>query len=205
MNRLQLEPEQYIEWFDAARAGHVKTVREMAEQFPGIVNVTSYEGASALLTATEEQRYDMVVLLLSLGAKIDLADEQGATPLITTACTGAVDTMKILLERGAQIESRFGEGLSTPLHCAAHNGNLDCVKLLVENGADVMAKTGAGLTALEEARRTGAGACAKYLEQEMSRRVFADEAKMLTGGLAHDIKVGHKITLQRKAREPAHD
>ncbi|MEZ0261765.1 MAG: ankyrin repeat domain-containing protein [Alphaproteobacteria bacterium] len=205
MSRLQLTPEEYTDWFDAARNGNEETVREMAQKYPGIVNTTSYEGASALLTATEEQRNDIVVLLLTLGAQIDLADEQGATPLITTACTGAAGTMKLLLEKGAQVESRFGEALSTPLHCAAHNGNLECVKLLIENGADIMAKTGKGLTALEEARRTGAGDCAKYLELEMTRRHFADEAQMLTGGLVHDIKVGHKITLKRRTRELAHD
>jgi len=201
---LQLTPEQYTEWFDAARTGDDETVREMAAKYPGIVNVASYEGETALLTATEEQRNERVVLLLDLGAKIDQADEQGKTPLISAACTGAVDTMKILLERGAQIESRFGEGLSTPLHCAAHNGNIDCVKLLVENGADVMAKTGHGWTALKEAQSRRATDCAKYLEQEMTRRVFAEEAKMLTQGLPANIKVGHKITLQRK-REPAND
>lgn len=202
---LQLTPEQYTEWFDAARSGDEATVRDMARQFPGIVNAASYEGVTALLTATEEQRNDMVVLLLDLGAKIDQADEEGKTPLISTACTGAVDTMKILLERGAQIESRFGEELSTPLHCAAHNGNIDCVKLLVENGADVMAKTGHGWTALKEAQSARATASAKYLEQEMTRRVFAEEAKLLTQGLPANIKVGHKITLQRKSREPAND
>lgn len=200
---LQLTPEQYTDWFDAARAGEATTVREMAEKFPGIVNVATYEGATALLQATEEQRGDMVVLLLSLGAKIDQADERGSTPLVSTACTGAVDIMKILLEKGAQLESRFGSHLSTPLHCAAHNGNIDCVKLLVENGADIMAKTDQGRTALDEARKAKAGACAKYLEQEMTRHVFAEEAKMLTNGLPADIKACHKITLHRKAPEPA--
>lgn len=194
---LQLTADEYTDWFAAARAGHVETVREMAEKFPGIVNTTTYEGASALLIATEEQRNDMVVLLLKLGAQVDLADEQGATPLTSAACTGAVETMKILLEKGAQIESRFGDGLSTPLHCAAHNGNLDCVKLLIDNGADIMAKTGKGRTALDEARKTGAADCVKYLEQEMTRLHFADEAKMLTEGLSHTITVGHKITLRK--------
>ena len=66
------------------------------------------------------------------------------TPLIIAAHNGHLNSVKILLEYGADIEARGTlkieseviEGC-TPLWAAAATGHLDVVKLLIERNADV--------------------------------------------------------------------
>ena len=58
--------------------------------------------------------------------------------------------MKLLLEKGAEIEAKDNDG-NTPLHSASIREHLEVVKLLLEKGADVNAKSNAGQTPLHSA------------------------------------------------------
>ena len=55
--------------------------------------------------------------------------------------------MKLLVEKGAEIESKDNNG-QTPLSWAAGNGHEVVVKLLVENGAEIESKDNYGGTPL---------------------------------------------------------
>ena len=76
------------------------------------------------------------------------------TPLIIAAHNGHLNSVKILLGYGADIEARgtlkirdtVAEGC-TPLWAAAVTGHLDVVKLLIEQNADVDGRTSTGSTA----------------------------------------------------------
>lgn len=46
----------------------------------------------------------------------------------------------LLLEKGANIESKTRDGL-TPLHCAARSGHEQVVDMLLERGAPISSKT----------------------------------------------------------------
>lgn len=46
----------------------------------------------------------------------------------------------VLLEKGANIESKTRDGL-TPLHCAARSGHEQVVDMLLERGAPISCKT----------------------------------------------------------------
>ena len=77
------------------------------------------------------------------------------TPLIIAARNGNLNSVKILLKYGADIEVRVTlkigdivvEGC-TPLWAAAFTGHLDVVKLLIERNADVDGRTSTGSTPL---------------------------------------------------------
>ena len=67
-------------------------------------------------------------------------DDENRTPLHDAAINGHLDTVKYLVEQGADKEARDDQN-RTPLHLAADNGHLDTVKYLVEQGADKEART----------------------------------------------------------------
>jgi ankyrin repeat protein len=72
--------------------------------------------------------------------------------------------VKLLLEKGADLESKDGFSL-TPLLRAAANGHEAVVKLLLEKGADFMSKDCYGETPLLLATRSGQKAMVKLLEK----------------------------------------
>ena len=84
------------------------------------------------------------------------------TPLIIAAHNGHLNSVKILLGYGADIEARgtlkigneVAEGC-TPLWGAAAADHLDVVKLLLEQNADVDSKTSTGSTPLRVAAHEG--------------------------------------------------
>src|SRR5262249_29837805 len=62
----------------------------------------------------------------------------GATPLLFAARAGDVDSARILLEAGADVNESQPDGLSA-LVLAAHSGNGGVAALLLEHGADANA------------------------------------------------------------------
>ena len=48
--------------------------------------------------------------------------------------------VSLLLEKGANIESKTRDGL-TPLHCAARSGHEQVVDMMLERGAPISSKT----------------------------------------------------------------
>ncbi len=55
-------------------------------------------------------------------------------PLMVAAAFGHVDTVRVLLDAGADVNAKDLTGW-TPLHAAAFKGNLEIVRLLLERGA----------------------------------------------------------------------
>ena len=84
------------------------------------------------------------------------------TPLIIAARNGHLNSVKILLQYGADIEARgtlkTGDEViegCTPLWAAADTGHLDVVRLLIKRNADVDGRTSSGSTPLRVAAHEG--------------------------------------------------
>jgi ankyrin repeat protein len=76
------------------------------------------------------------------------------TPLIVAAAYGHTEVVKLLLEKGAQV-NMGNEGGETALHYAARHGHTKVMRILLEHGADPKSKgTGCG-TPLQWAVRGG--------------------------------------------------
>jgi ankyrin repeat protein len=100
----------------------------------------------AIHWAVADKNARILKVLLAAGAKVNLQDGLGRTPLHVAAAAGDVDTMGLLVAAGADVEARVGVntmpcgpgGLpseATPLAFAAEGGHLAAVRFLLERGA----------------------------------------------------------------------
>ncbi|KAI9856806.1 MAG: hypothetical protein M1813_008743 [Trichoglossum hirsutum] len=80
--------------------------------------------------------------------------ESESQELTKAAWAGNETAMRQLLENGAEMETRDGDG-RTALHLAARGGHDAVVRLLVGGGANLAARDGLGWTALHEAAASG--------------------------------------------------
>lgn len=55
------------------------------------------------------------------------------------ASSGNPDCVKLLIDKGASVETWDAKKKVTPLHCAANKGHLSCLRILLRHGADVNA------------------------------------------------------------------
>jgi ankyrin repeat protein len=89
---------------------------------------------------------EKVSTLIQGGADVNIRDRRGrATPLMHAAAYGTLDTMRLLLDKGADVNAR-NAGNATALMWAV--SDLAKVRLLLDRGADVNIVSSSGRTAL---------------------------------------------------------
>ena len=106
-------------------------------------------GNTALMMAAFKRNKPAALALLERGAKVNRA---GWSPLHYAAAGDAADIARILIERGAALNSRAPGGL-TPLMMAAREGQESAVAVLLEAGANTSLKSADGMTAADFADR----------------------------------------------------
>ena len=155
----------------AASNGYVEVVKELLTNnaFIDAKNICKW---TALHFATVSGRPEVVQYLLENSAGIDIVDTpQRETPLHKAASdNGNKEIVKLLLEKGADVNAKnmYGE---TPLHKAASdNGNKEIVTLLLEKGANVYAKDTYNQTPLDIAKDKGHTKIVAFLEEIMKKQ-----------------------------------
>ena len=91
-------------------------------------------------------------------------NDDGQTPLYIASSAGNVETVKFLVEHGADV-TRECKGGGCALHIAAMNGHLSVVQFLVERGVDINALTPCGQTPLDLARLNTRQDVVEYITQ----------------------------------------
>ncbi len=106
-----------------------------------------------------------------------IAAHDGWTPLHLAAHYGHLPLVRLLVERGADVEavSRNSIG-NTPLSAAAFGSRFDVVNYLVDRGAQIDAPNRHGKTALDRARETGRRNMAQLLQRRGARHGHAKHA-----------------------------
>lgn len=112
-------------------------------------------GCTSIHTAAEAGNVGCVKRWLALGVSPNSNFCWYAnTPTIKAAAYGRIRVVKLLLEKGADV-NKHNEGGETPLHYAARHGHVKVMEILLDHGADPTKKgTGCG-TPMQWAGRGG--------------------------------------------------
>ena len=123
----------------------------------------------------------IALALLASGARVDGRSHPGGlTPLHLAVRSGHDALARLLISRGADVNSRARDG-RTPLHLAAAGGHESAVKLLLDHRADRRAKNKEFLTPdYEAARAAHAGVVDLILGPRDARGVNAPHKKKKT-------------------------
>jgi ankyrin repeat protein len=119
----------------------------------GVVFVSALSAQAPSDVATYDRWYEAVrgtgprlQGLLVQQPEPNLIDRRGGvTPLMHAAALGSIDSLKLLLDHGANVNARSAAGATALMWAAADPAK---VQLLVERGADVKAASESGRTAL---------------------------------------------------------
>ncbi len=147
---------------DTGRASVVQTLLDAGADINAKCTCTGYLGGgwTALMIAVHKNdRKAMVDMLLAQGADPSLANNQGATPL---TITDNMDTVRALLDRGANVNAKDKEGVTALMLCS-YKCSVEKLRLLLEKNADVNAKNNEGATALLWAATAGNAAAVEVL------------------------------------------
>ena len=101
-----------------------------------IENFTDFE--VDLLKASKNGYTEIAKLLIDKGAKLNIVDKNGKTPLFIASSSGHVETAELFLNEDDEIDS-FNAGGMTPLMGASKNGKTETANLLIRRGADLNA------------------------------------------------------------------
>ncbi|XP_023234600.1 protein phosphatase 1 regulatory subunit 16A-like isoform X1 [Centruroides vittatus] len=124
-----------------------------------------------LLEAAARNDVEEVHRLLTLGVNPDSTNEDGLTALHQCCIDDSEDMMKLLLEFGANVNTKDSEQW-TPLHAAATCGHLHLVKYLISKGADLLAVNADGNMPYDICEDD---ATLDYIESEMAKRGVTQE------------------------------
>ena len=159
----------------AVRERDAAAAREIvSDPSSAVINARGDGGDGALhILAQGRTETDLawIAFLLGNGARPDLQNRDGETPLMIAAQGGWTAAVERLLARGANVNLPNGRG-ETPLIQAVHRRDIAMVRLLVAHGADPDHRDSvAGYSALEYARRdTRAAAILRVLEARRAAR-----------------------------------
>lgn len=80
---------------------------------------------------------NVITRMLNYGADVDERNAAGRTPLAEASKSGELDTVKLLLDRGAEVNVYDTESGFTPLHLAAQQNHPAVIRRLLAAGAQV--------------------------------------------------------------------
>lgn len=135
----------------AAFKGRLDMVKYLVNQ-GAKVNDESTPGMTPLFLAATNGHDDIVKFLIHHGGNPNVVmGEFKWTPLMRACHKGYVNTVKELIQAGADVNAKSAIKW-TPAHNAAESGSLDSFKLLVEHGANIKAENEMGDTPLDLAK-----------------------------------------------------
>ncbi|CAL8264088.1 unnamed protein product [Arctogadus glacialis] len=124
---------------EAARAGETGCVREVLSMvaasgvFIEYVNTRATNGQTAVFMAAAEGHTDVVKLLATAGANLNVKDASGLTPLLAAVSNDKPATAMALIRKGGAVHVTDASGQSC-LHLASAQGSSELVSMLLRFG-----------------------------------------------------------------------
>jgi len=209
-SRDELFSTRVIEILKAARSGDAARVKDLLEQDPRLIAARDPLGNTALILAMTFGHSEVAELLLSAGVKPDIFEAasigrtelvaqflskdaelldsyspEGFTVVALAAHFGQIDTLELLIAKGANINAVSKHPMNvTPLHAALFGRQIEAARVLVRAGADVRPRRGgtgwprAGWSALHYAAGFGFTELARtFLDNGAELDASDDEGK----------------------------
>ena len=141
---------------EAVALGDRRKVGEMLDRDPSLLHSYTADGYPAVGLAIFFRHPDLARELIERGADVGARarNPQQVMPVHAAAAACDVETMRLLLDRGAEVDARQQMGY-TALHAAAGRGDEKMLDVLLARGADARLKTDDGKTAADIAAEHG--------------------------------------------------
>jgi ankyrin repeat protein len=163
-------------FLSACRRADRAEARQLLDEDPDLLDRLTDDERAAIVRAAEAADTAAVRLMLDLGFPLDTRGDSGATPLHAAAYSGSAPTVGLLLDRGADIESRDSSWNSTPLDWAAVGSGerprsaeagawVETVRALLDRGAST-----AGITLGPDEPKQPSAEVAELLRAHLDRR-----------------------------------
>lgn len=116
------------------------------------------DGVTPLMVAATKNRLEIAKSLIEKKANVNAKAKDGMTALCLAIAgdsdgPGSIDFVKLLLEKGADVNVQTTVEKMTPIMIAVAKGDVGIVKELIGKGADVNLKADKGITALIVAKK----------------------------------------------------
>ena len=151
----------------AAQVGDCSAVKEQIDL--GIcVEMKDEKDYTSLHWATQNNRVDVVRMLVKHNANVEARNEFDQTPLHLACFFGHENVFDELVKMGADVNVRDSKG-GTPLHKACKKGQPHMVNKLIDNGANIDAQDDMGNTPVHRAFQCDSRTCIGIAEILISR------------------------------------
>jgi len=178
----------------AIAAGNLERVKSLLAKGAD-VNAASSDRTTPLMLASETNA-TIVDALLAAGAQVESTDASGRTALNRASAAGLEDTMRLLLDHQANVNSRATD-LSTPLMAAVANGKLGAAELLIDRSADVNLADSNNTTPLMVAAEKQPAEFIKLLVTHGAKRGVKDSRGRIAFQIAVESKNAAAVQLLR--------
>lgn len=132
----------------------------------GNLNARTEAGESVLAYALKSKvDQDMLELLVENGADLFYSDDEGVSILDFAVTYNNMFMVKLLLEKGKDVNDITRKSGFTPLMAAVCYGRYEIFRMLLDAKADVSAVERKGMTALDFARKMRKKSMIKLLEE----------------------------------------
>ncbi|HEY3380092.1 MAG TPA: ankyrin repeat domain-containing protein [Armatimonadota bacterium] len=124
-------------FFQAINQGKLEAVKTQLTQYPRLLDATDSRKYTALMTAAQRWRWDIMQYLITQGANIRVTlPSNGGITLLHQAARGNIGLVALLVEKGLAVNSATTTGY-TPLHAACEANNLAVAEWLLAHDAKV--------------------------------------------------------------------
>jgi ankyrin repeat protein len=148
--------------------GHLTTCKYILNKWNVVHNPCTNDNYAAVHLAAWNGDVNLIQLLHSHGADLNMTTVHGWTPLHLAAWTGNSETAKFLIDNHANNHSTSFDNFWTALHLASWKGHLTILINLMHAGADINAVNINGVTPLQLAIQNRQLVTAAFLLEQAS-------------------------------------